>query len=131
MVVSLINTHEYIFSVDNFGDPKLLKNAEAIATLLTRLLLLEPGTYQSHPKMGVGLISKYRYTIEDKLLDLRDDFKSQIEKYLPQYQGVDVQVFLQNKICYINATIDNTIYAFFYDIDKNDIQSTFKQLEDL
>ena len=130
-MVSSINTHEYLFSVDNFGDPAVVKNAEAIATLLTRLLLLEPGTIQSHPSMGVGLVSKYRYTVEDRLIDLRDDFKQQIEKYLPQYQGVEVQVFIKEKICYINATIDNTVYAFFYDTDKNSIKSTFKKLEDL
>ena len=131
MVVSLINTHEYTFSVDNFGDPKVLKNAAAIATILTRLLLLEPGTIQSHPNMGVGLVSKYRYTIEDKLITLRDDFRYQIEKYLPQYQGVEVQVYLEGKICYINATIDNIIYAFFYDTESNDLKSTFKELADL
>lgn len=98
---------------------------------MTRLLLLEPGTFQSHPNMGVGLVSKYRYTIEDKLIDLRDDFRNQIEKYLPQYQGVEVQVYMQNNICYINATINNTIYAFFYDTESNDLKSTFKELADL
>ena len=55
---------EFGFSVDEFQNPKNYKNAEAIATLLSRLLLLEPGTIQSHPDMGVGLYSKYHYSVE-------------------------------------------------------------------
>jgi len=99
--------------------------------VLVHLLLLEPGTIQSHPEMGVGLVSKYRYTMEDDLYKLRDDFRSQIEKYLPQYQGVEVNCMLKDKICYISAKIDNTIYAFFYDSDKDELKSTFKSLDDL
>lgn len=130
-MVSDINTHEYVFSVDDFGSPIVLKNSEAIATILTRLLLLEPGTIQSHPDMGVGLVSRYRYSTESDIDTLRDDFRAQIEKYLPQYQGVQVNCFLQNKVCYINATIDDTIYAFFYDTNTNDLKTTFKALADL
>ena len=129
--MSDINTHEYVFSVDDFGSPIVLKNSEAIATILTRLLLLEPGTIQSHPDMGVGLVSRYRYSTESDIDNLRDDFRAQIEKYLPQYQGVQVNCFLQNKVCYINATIDDTIYAFFYDTNTNDLKTTFKALADL
>lgn len=130
-MVSNINTHEYVFSVDDFGAPIVLKNGEAIATILTRLLLLEPGTIQSHPDMGVGLVSRYRYSTEIDVDTLRDDFRAQIEKYLPQYQGVQVNCFMQNKVCYINATIDDTIYAFFYDTNTNDLKTTFKALADL
>ncbi len=130
-MVSIINTHEYKFSVNEFNEPVVLKDAQAISQLLTHLLLLEPGTFQSHPDMGVGLVSKYRYTMEDKISDLKNDFKVQIEKYLPQYQGVQVNVYLEKHICYINATIDNNIYAFFYDYEKDDLKTTFKALADL
>lgn len=109
----------------------VLNNGEAIARVLIHLLLLEPGTIQSHPDMGVGLVSKYRYTTENKIYKLRDDFRGQIEKYLPQYQGVEVNCALKDKICYITAKIDGTIYAFYYDSDTNDIKSTFKTLADL
>lgn len=131
MVVSFINTHEYSFSVDQFDNPVVYKNSEAISVLLAQLLLLEPGTFQSHPEMGVGLVSKYRYTMEDNIRNLRDDFRRQIEKYLPQYQGVEVNCYLMKKICYITATIDNTIYAFFYDTEKSELKTTFKALADL
>ena len=129
--MSHINTHEYTFSINDFGEPIVLKDSEAIATILVRLLLLEPGTIQSHPSMGVGLVSKYRYTMEDQLDKLKDDFRSQISKYLPQYQGVEVSAYMEEHTCYLTAKIDNTVYAFFYNSDSNDLQSTFKELNDL
>jgi hypothetical protein len=57
-----LSISEFGFSVDEFNNPKVYKNAEAVSTLLVRLLLLEPGTIQSHPNAGVGLISRYRYS---------------------------------------------------------------------
>ena len=131
MVVSHINIHEYLFSVDDFDDPKVLKNSDAIGILLTRLLLLEPGTFQSHPTMGVGLVSKYRGATDENITDLITSFRRQIETYLPQYQGVEVNAALKNHVIYISATIDGTIYAFFYNTDTNEIKTTFKTLGEL
>ena len=124
-------THEYAFSVNEFGDPVVYTDAQAICMNLTHLLLLEPGTFQSHPDMGVGLISKYRYTIEDRIDELRDDFRTQIEKYLPQYQAINLKVVLQNKIVLISIQINESVYGFFYDTNKNEVRTTFKKLEDL
>ena len=81
--------------------------------------------------MGVGLVSKYRYSLDKHLRDLKDDFRAQIEKYLPECQAVEVNVYIKDKICYINATVDNVIYAFFYDSDKNDLNTTYKSLSDI
>lgn len=122
-------THEYDFVVDDFGNPIEYKNGKAIAKLLARLLVLEPGTFQSHPDMGVGLISKYRYTMDAQALQA--DFRSQIAKYLPQFQAVEVYCKLENSVCYIGAKIDGYLYAFFYDTESNEIKTTFKSLGDL
>lgn len=130
-MVSYISITEFTFSVNDFGEPIKLTNSEAIASLLTRLLLLEPGTIQSHPKMGVGLVSKYRYSMDNHLSDLKDDFTIQIEKYLPQFQGVKVSVSQKEKKCMISATIDGVVYGFFYDTDTNKINSKFTELENL
>ena len=47
---------EYLLSMDNFGRSKILTDEEAIAALLTRLILLEPGTNPLMPAMGVGIV---------------------------------------------------------------------------
>ena len=52
---------EYLLDMNNFDQPEILKDKAAIAALLTRLILLEPGTNPLFPTMGVGLVSKYRY----------------------------------------------------------------------
>lgn len=122
---------EFCFSVDDFQDPKRYKNAEAIATLLVRLLILEPGTFQSHPEMGVGLYSRYAYSVEGRANELKNEFESQIEKYLPQFSGVHVEVVEKNGVYYIGAEIDNTLFRIYYDIESSKLGSDYTSLSEL
>lgn len=122
---------EFSFSVDDFQNPKVFEDAEAIATLLVRLLLLEPGTFQSHPEMGVGLMSKYRFGIEGIARELQSNFQAQIEAYLPQFQGVRVSCREKEGVLMIAAEIDNTLYGIYYDSNTNDIKSDFTRLTNL
>jgi hypothetical protein len=59
--------------------------------LLVRLILLEPGTFQTHPDCGVGLVSRYRYAKNLDIARLQKDIKDQIAKYLPQFTLTDVR----------------------------------------
>ena len=49
---------DYLLDVNNFEMPKIFNDQQAIAALLTRLILLEPGTNPLFPTMGVGLVSR-------------------------------------------------------------------------
>ena len=122
---------EFGLSVDEFQNPKIYKDAEAIATLLVRLLLLEPGTIQSHPDMGVGLISRFRYSEEGTAPNLQNEFQKQIEKYLPQFQGVRITVQEQNRRFIIGAEINNILYGISFDIDTTEITTNYTSLSDL
>ena len=122
---------EFAFSVDDFKNPKIYKDAEAVATLLTRLLLLEPGTIQSHPDAGVGIMSRYRFSVEGSASELQADFQRQIEKYLPQFQGARVTVREQNKTFIIAAEIDDTLYGIYYDTNTSNISTSYNKLADL
>ena len=122
---------EFAFSVDDFKNPKIYKDAEAVATLLTRLLLLEPGTIQSHPDVGVGIMSRYRFSVEGSASELQADFQRQIEKYLPQFQGARVTVREQNKTFIIAAEIDDTLYGIYYDTNTSNISTSYNKLADL
>ena len=44
---------EFVISTNAFELPKILEGNEAEYTLIIRLLLLEPGTNQNHPDMGI------------------------------------------------------------------------------
>lgn len=122
---------EFALSVDDFESPKKFKNAEAVSSLLIRLLLLEPGTIQSHPDMGVGIISKYRFSVEGAELELQKDFEKQIEKYLPQFQGARVSVSQKNGTFMIGVKIDGTLYGIHYDTNTSNVKQKYTRLADL
>jgi hypothetical protein len=109
---------ETLLSVDSFKKPRVLEGKEAIGTLLVRLIQLEPGTFASRPKMGVGLLSKYRYCDEDKAFELQEHIKSQIRTYLPEYQAVRVTTKLNpgGKLT-IDIAIDEILYRYETEVE--------------
>ena len=122
---------EFLMSVDDFQNPKVIKNTDAVSTLLIRLLLLEPGMLQSHPDAGVGLISRFRYSVETEAPNLQSEFQKQIEKYLPQFQGATVSVKVKNQTFIIGVQIDEAIYGIYYNTETSEITSNHTDLLDL
>ena len=104
---------EMLLSVDSFKKPTVLEGKNAIGILLLRLIQLEPGTIPSRPKMGVGLLSNYRFCDEEKALQLKDHIKEQIRTYLPEYQAVQIETKLNpgGKLV-IDITIDKVLYRY-------------------
>ena len=122
---------EYSFSIDDFNEPRKYRNAKAVMALLTRLLLLNPGTIQSHPDMGVGLVQKYRYSLEGAEVQLQSDYKNQIDTYLPQFVGANVTVRFVDHMFQIFVTIDNNVFAFLYETETNTVIQRYTRLSDL
>ena len=85
---------EPLMTINQFQRPIELEGTDAQIMLITRLILLDPGTIQTHPDMGVGLVSLYRYTVDVDLDKLRNRIQSQISKYLPMFTTVQVRVDL-------------------------------------
>ena len=111
-------SNEYILSTNKFDQPVVLKDGQAIATILIRLLLLNPGTIQSHPDMGIGLISRYRYMDTTEINSLKLDMEDQINTYLPQFTLTEVELsIVDNDELNVRITIDNTIYSLVTDKD--------------
>lgn len=113
-------TKEPCLSVDDFNRPKILEGREAISTLLVHLILLEPGTYANHPTMGVGLVSRYRYNDEESLEQLQQDIEEQITTFLPEFEAVNVNVYMDrhspskntNNEIVIEIEVDGVIYKY-------------------
>ena len=101
--------------------------------LLTRLILLEPGTFQSHPDMGVGLISNYRYRVDDGSLssDLKARIQTQIDTYLPFLSGIDVVVMIKDKSFYVTITIDTLVYGMLYNTIDNTVYTDYTTIAEL
>lgn len=100
---------EYLLAINDFNLPKSLDGIETDIILIIRLLLLDPGTYQSHPNMGVGLVSKWRYSDAERLSDLEEEIQKQITAYLPYLAAISVSVKYQKK--YIVIDIDTSSYV--------------------
>lgn len=103
---------ESVLSIDKFNNPTLLNDNQTISTMIIRLFLLEPGTIQSHPNMGIGLVSKWRFCDEDQLPDLETEIYNQISIYLPSFLLNEVHVMYQKNVLIIEIYIGSSIYVF-------------------
>ena len=112
------NITEYCLGINEFNRPKSYKKEAATYILLARLILLNPGTYPTHPKMGVGLVKRYRYGDQNCLPELRSEIQSQIEQYLPQFSNIDVELELHtNKELHIRISVNEVLYEMTYNPD--------------
>lgn len=85
---------EYLMSIDKKKSPKRVTGENADKLMLMRLILMEPGLYETHPEMGVGLVSKYRYKDIDSIkANLPTAIKTQISYYLPHI--IDPQITIE------------------------------------
>ena len=110
--------NEYSLSVDSFNRPLVFNDKDAVATLLVELIMLEPGTYPTRPYMGVGIVSKYRFSSMDELILLQKDIEDQIEAYLPEFVSTSVEISesdTEDKTINIAITIDEVVYTMVFD----------------
>lgn len=107
---------EHVLSLNDFGMPKVFDENDSMYVLIIRLLLLEPGKFQSHPEMGVGIKSRYRYKSgEDILIALQNDINNQINKYLPELTATDVTLTMQGQVLGIIIDTRDGAYVVSYD----------------
>ena len=115
---------EHVLSINNFNMPKVYDKSDATYMLIVRLLLLEPGKFQSHPYMGIGLKSKYRYNNQEGYLQtLQNDIKNQMSMYLPQVSFTDITLTIKDRILGIIINTNDGAYVVAYDNDKNAIDA--------
>ena len=106
-----IKKREYLFSINNFKNPKYVEGKNSIAMRLMELLLMNPGQDPLHPEMGVGL-KNYRYGI-DTLEELRDCIQNQIDTYLPMYQNVNIAMIrTPDKLLNIEMSVGDTVFVY-------------------
>ena len=105
---------EYLLTTDEFRNPKSISGPLAMGVLITRLLLLNPGTNPRHPDMGVGLPS-YRFILESEMGTLQTRIKDQMNTYLPSEYRSSTKVNLtinDNKYLVITIVVDGTSYIY-------------------
>lgn len=91
------NETEPLLSVNKFSKPIVLSGTDAMIVRIIRLILMEPGTIQTHPDMGVGIVSRFRYSTALDQSELENAIMSQVTKYLPMYSFTKVAIEIDNK----------------------------------
>ena len=109
---------EYLLSINEFMQPKILKKDQAAYTDIIRLFLLDPGTNQTHPEMGIGIRSRYRFSDTSEISKLQQEAKTQIETYLPNLLSMDIQIKSYGTTLAIFITSkDDDVYAIGYNTE--------------
>ena len=90
---------EHVLSINDFNMPKVFDENDSNYVLLIRLILLEPGKFQSHPTMGIGIKSRYRFNNNEDFMDsLRSDLRNQINKFLPWIVTTEITITRKEKM---------------------------------
>ena len=118
MATTQVKQREYLLTVDEFSNPQVVEGKSAVALLLSRLILLEPGSDPLHPDMGVG-IRRYRFNSnKDNLQTLQTAIEKQVDTYLPTFQGSEVQLIMNDdKTMNINITVGDTTYVYSSEVE--------------
>ena len=113
----------HLLSLNEFSRPKVVDGNNALYTNLIYLILLQPGKFQSHPSMGVGLRERYRHSnSEDLLVRLSNDIKDQCERFLPEALIVDVELTVKDTKLGIILSSQNGTYVMAYDSNTGNIE---------
>lgn len=109
---------EYVLSTNEFMQPKVLKKDQAAYTDIIRLFLLDPGTNQTHPEMGIGIRSRYRFSDTSEIFKLEQEVKDQMQLYLPNLLTMDIQIEAYGTTLAIFITSENEeVYALGYNTE--------------
>ena len=111
----------HVLSLNDFNMPKVFNASDSAYVYIIYIILLEPGKYQSHPNMGVGIRSRYRYNNDDNfLIDLQSDIAKQITTYLPELSDVSVSLTHNDHVLGIIIDTSTGTYVVAY----NSIEDT-------
>lgn len=119
---------EYHLSVNEFNQPKKSEEAEAIGVLLIRLILLEPGTDQTRPGMGLGIVSRFRYMHDSDMPRLTRELKEQIATYMAPYKNISAKITMNSDLQLVfDIKIEKNSYKYVTSQQENN-KITLKEL---
>ena len=102
-----------LLTTDSYKKPMTLKDKDALAILLLRLLIMVPGTNRLHPEMGIDIRGRYEYSSDDEIDELNTEIEQQIETYLPNYaSGSKVECENDNRIFRVHINVDGTLFKY-------------------
>jgi len=118
MALNNVKRREYTMEVDQYNNPGVLENDDAVMALISRLMVLEPGSDPLHPDMGVG-IRNYRFTnTEQGLSELKTKISTQLQTYLPDFSATEISLKVnEDHTLTVDIYIGETIYSWNSNVD--------------
>ena len=120
---AIVTLREYTLSLNEFNRPKVLEDQDATCIKLAQLILLEKGTFPTRPDMGIGIVSRYRYSSSEDLEQLKADIEDQTATYLPELIATEVEVSESDKRLKIAIVVDNVVYSLTFDKETKTLAS--------
>ena len=112
----------HLMTLNAFNRPEVLNDIDAKYMHILYLLLLDKGKFQSHPDMGVGLRTRYKFSDEDSLIYLKNDIEQQLRTYLPDVYEAEVDLILDDSnVLEINIAFNDNIYQVNYNTETGKI----------
>ena len=70
--------------------------------------------------MGVGIISRYRYSTDVDLNALQTDIENQISEYVPNLTSINVELNpdYANNVLNLNIYLDNFLFSLVFNTSK-------------
>lgn len=118
----------HVLSLNEFNMPRVFNASDSAYVHIIQLILLEPGKFQSHPNMGVGIKSRYRYNNTTNFLtDLQSDITEQINAYLPELRDVSVTLTHNDHVLgiIIDTSTGTYVVAYNSEYDTMDAAATY------
>lgn len=101
----------------------MLKDKNCAIHLIIKLILLNPGSIESFPKMGIGLVQNWRYMSEDDVPKLKETMEHQISTYLPHLTNVQMDLKLDNnKILYTSIMFNGEAVILSSNLETKEIK---------
>jgi len=121
--MSVVTLREYTLSLNEFNRPKVLEDQDATCVKLVELILLEKGTFPTRPDMGIGIVSRYRYSSSEDLEQLKADIEEQMTTYLPELIATEVAISESDKAVKIAIVVDEIVYNLTFDKETKTLDS--------
>lgn len=127
---SKIFKDEITLNINSFDKEIILKDREALASMLRTLVIVKKGTYPNNPDFGVG-IEDYLFDFlnDNKISELEDEIDNQIQKWIEKSPNLNIKTKIHKSKSYSNGNYCNLV-LFFTITRNNDFEYDNSKIDD-
>lgn len=109
---------ELLLDGNSFKEPKKLEDLEALAQTIQNIIIINPGTYPSDPRLGVG-IGNYLFEFMDSITI--NEITSNIEKQIDMFV-VHPDISVNVSVKELNSSVSSSVKGLYIEISLYSIE---------